>query len=86
MEADLEIMEKKLDAEIFALVHDSVVAKVREDQVEEYLEILIRRLETNRGCSIPGYPIGVDQDSEPGGSEDYSSGKLLAKYPEIAAL
>lgn len=86
LEADLEILDKGLDAEIFALVHDSVVAKVREDQVAEYLEILIRRLETNRGCSIPNHPIGVDVESEDGGSEDYSSGKLLKKYPELAAL
>lgn len=86
LEADLEIIDKRIDASIFALVHDSVVAHVKEEQVEEYLEILIRNIQKDRGCSIPGTPIGVEQDSEPGGSQDYSSGKLLDEYPELAAL
>jgi DNA polymerase I-like protein with 3'-5' exonuclease and polymerase domains len=86
LEADIEILNKGIDAEIFALVHDSVVAQVREDQVDEYVEILVRNIQKDRGCSIPGTPIGVDQDSEQGGSEDYSSGKLLKSYPELAAL
>lgn len=75
-EADIEIMSKGLDAQIFALVHDSIVAEVREDQVGEYLEIIFRNIQKDRGCSIPGYPIGIDQDSEKGGSEDYGCGKL----------
>jgi DNA polymerase I-like protein with 3'-5' exonuclease and polymerase domains len=86
LDADLEIREKSLNAKIFALVHDSVVAEVREDLVSEYLEILKRHIQKDRGCSIPGVPIGVEEDSEPGGSEDYSGGKLLKKYPEVAAL
>ncbi len=86
IEADNEITEKKLDATIFALVHDSVVAEVREDLVDEYLEILIRRIQTDRGCSIPGTPIGVEQDSEKGGSTDYSCGKLLKMFPDIAQI
>jgi DNA polymerase I-like protein with 3'-5' exonuclease and polymerase domains len=85
IEADVEILEKKLDVEIFALVHDSVVALVKEDQVEEYLEILIRHIQKDRGCSIPGVPIGVEQDSEPGGSRDYSCGKLDKMFPHLAA-
>jgi DNA polymerase I-like protein with 3'-5' exonuclease and polymerase domains len=84
LEADEEIIEKGLDARIFALVHDSVVAEVKEDQVETYLEILTRKLQTDRGCSIKGFPIGLDQDTEEGGSEDYSGGKLRKSYPEIA--
>lgn len=86
LEADLEIIDKGVDAEIFALVHDSVVAHVKESDVEEYLEILIRNIQKDRGASIPGCPIGVEQDSEPGGSEDYSSGKLAKAYPDLAAL
>lgn len=86
LEADLEIIQKDLDANIFALVHDSVVAEVREDQVEEYLEILYRCIQKDRGCSIPGYPIGVDQDTEEGGSVDYSGKKLAKEYPELAAI
>lgn len=76
IDADLEIIEKGLDCSIFGLVHDSIVAEVREDLVPEYLEIVYRNIQKDRGCSIPGYPIGVDQDSEEGGSDDYGCGKL----------
>lgn len=86
LEADLEIIDKNIDANIFALVHDSVVAEIREDQVTEYLEILYRCIQKDRGCSIPGYPIGVDQDTEEGGSVDYSGKKLAKEYPELAAI
>lgn len=86
VDADLEIMEKGLDAQIFALVHDSVVAEVREDQVEEYFEILKRNIQKDRGCSIPGAPIGLEQDTEEGGSENYSGSKLAEYYPELAAV
>lgn len=86
IDADLEIMDKGLDAQIFALVHDSVVAVVREDLVDEYTEIVIRCLQKDRGCSIKGCPVGVDADSEPGGSEDYSCGKLAKMFPEMAML
>jgi DNA polymerase I-like protein with 3'-5' exonuclease and polymerase domains len=86
VDADLEILEKELDVEIFALVHDSVVAIVREDLVDEYLEILHRHIQTDRGCSIPGCPVGIEEDSEPGGSADYSCGKLVKKFPEMAAI
>lgn len=86
LEADLELIDKNIDANIFALVHDSVVAEIREDQVTEYLEILYRCIQKDRGCSIPGYPIGVDQDTEEGGSVDYSGKKLAKEYPELAAI
>lgn len=85
-EADVEIMNKGLDAQIFALVHDSVVAVVREDLVGEYLEILTRNIQKDRGCSIPGVPVGLEQDSQEGGSRDYSCGKLEEYFPEVAAL
>jgi len=85
IDADNEIMDKELDIEIFALVHDSVVAVVREDLVPEYLEIITRNIQTNRGCSIKDTPVGVEQDSEEGGSTDYSCGKLDTMFPEVAA-
>ena len=71
-----ECAKKKLDAHIFMLVHDSVVALVREDQVDEYCEILKRNTQTDRGCSIPGFPIGVDQDI----GDDYSFGHFEEVY------
>lgn len=86
LEADKEILARGLDANIFALVHDSVVAEVREDQVDEYIQLLKTCIQKDRGCSIPGAPIGVDEDSEPGGSADYSSGKLAKFYPHIAEI
>ena len=86
VDADLEIMKKGIDAEIFAVVHDSVVAVVKEDQVDTYLEILHRAIKQDRGCSIPGCPVGVEEDSEPGGSEDYSCGKLGKMFPAMAEL
>lgn len=65
-----EIAARGLDAKIFMLVHDSVVAIVREDQVDEYCEILKRNTQHQWGCEIPGTPIGVDQDV----GDDYSFG------------
>tara|TARA_R100001443_G_scaffold110913_2_gene123306 strand:+ start:5113 stop:5787 length:675 start_codon:yes stop_codon:yes gene_type:complete len=86
IDADKEIIEKGFPAEIFALVHDSIVAIVREDKVEEYIELVTRNVQKDRGCSIPDCPIGLKADSEPGGSRDYSCGKLEAKYPDLAKV
>ncbi len=71
-----EIELKKLDARIFMLVHDSIVAVVRDKDVEEYCEILRRNTQKDRGCSIAGAPIGVDQDI----GQDYSFGKFDERY------
>lgn len=71
-----EIRQRGLDAGIFMLVHDSVVALVREDQVGEYCEILKRNTQKDRGCSIPMCPIGVDQDI----GDDYSFGDYDKYY------
>lgn len=71
-----EISDRKLDAKIFMLVHDSIVALVREDHVEEYCEILKRNTQHDWGCSIAGSPIGVDQDI----GDDYSFGHFVETY------
>ena len=63
-----------------------MVAEVKEEQVDNYLRILKSCIQRDRGCSIPGAPIGVEEDSEPGGSADYSSGKLVKFYPHIAEI
>lgn len=76
IDTDNEVKAKGLDAKIFMLVHDSIVAEVREDQVEEYCEILKRNTQKDRGCNIPGLPIGVDQDI----GDDYSFGKWEEVY------
>ena len=70
-----------MDAQIFALVHDSILAEVREDQVDEYSALLLKFVQTDRGVSIPGCPVGCDFDV----ADDYSLGKYEAKYESIAA-
>ena len=65
-----------LDAKIFALVHDSIVAVVKDEDVEEYCKILKESTQKDRGCSVPKCPIGVDQEI----GKDYSFGKFDKYY------
>ena len=76
MDTANEIAAKGLDAKIFMLVHDSIVALVKEEQVEEYCAILKKNTQKDRGCSIKGCPIGVDQEV----GDDYSFGKFDKQY------
>jgi DNA polymerase I-like protein with 3'-5' exonuclease and polymerase domains len=71
-----EIKERGLDAQIFMLVHDSIVALVKEEQVEQYCEVLKRNTQHQWGCEIPNTPIGVDQDI----GDDYSFGHFDEVY------
>jgi DNA polymerase I-like protein with 3'-5' exonuclease and polymerase domains len=71
-----EVLEKKIPAKIFALVHDSILAEVKEEAVEEYCEILLRNMQKDRGLSIPDCPVGCDFDI----GDDYSFGKFEKKY------
>jgi DNA polymerase I-like protein with 3'-5' exonuclease and polymerase domains len=86
IDADKEIQEKNLDAEIVMLVHDSVVAIVREDLVEEYSELIVRNIQKDRGLNFGGFGVGVTFDSEEGGSLDYSCGKMDKQYPELVRM
>ena len=70
------IRERKLDARIFMLVHDSIVALVKDSDVDEYCNILRECTQYNWGCNIPGFPIGVDQDI----GDDYSFGSFEETY------
>ena len=54
------IEETQMDALIFALVHDSILAEVRDDLIPAYTEKLAELTQIDRGLSIPGYPIGLD--------------------------
>lgn len=74
-----EITERNLDAKIFMLVHDSIVAMVKDEHVDTYCEVVKRNTQHDWGCSIPGSPIGVDQEC----GKDYSFGKFVKTY-EIA--
>ena len=80
MRTATEIAAKNLDAKIFMLVHDSIVALVKDEDVVEYCEILKRNTQHSWGCEIPNTPIGVDQDI----GEDYSFGHFTETYEIIA--
>lgn len=82
MDTANELKAKKLDAKIFALVHDSIVAIVKDECVEEYCEIVRRNTQKDRGCSIPGFPIGVDQEI----GQDYSFGKFDKRYSVVEGI
>ena len=71
-----ELKRKNLDARIIMLVHDAIVGVVKNEIVPEYCEILKRNTQKDRGCSIPGCPIGVDQEV----GKDYSFGKWHKTY------
>jgi DNA polymerase I-like protein with 3'-5' exonuclease and polymerase domains len=74
-----DIVKANIDAKIFMLVHDSIVALVKEEHVEQYCEILKRNTQHDWGCSILNSPIGVDQDI----GDDYSFGDWEGYY-EVA--
>lgn len=60
MDAHDEFKAGKARAEIFALVHDSIVGQCHKDDVDKVREILRECTQKDRGVSIPGVPIGVD--------------------------
>jgi DNA polymerase I-like protein with 3'-5' exonuclease and polymerase domains len=64
-------------ARIFALVHDSILAEVPEDEVDEYMEKLASFIQMDRGISIPGAAVGCDFEIV---HEDYSGGKFEKMY------
>ena len=70
------IVQEGLDAKIFMLVHDSIVAIVKDEHIEDYCQILKLNTQHDHGCSIAGTPIGVDQDI----GDDYSFGDFEAVY------
>ena len=71
------IKAKGMKARIFALVHDSILAEVPEDEIEHYKEKLLHFVQLDRGLTIPGSPIGCDFEII---HEDYSNGKFSKLY------
>jgi DNA polymerase I-like protein with 3'-5' exonuclease and polymerase domains len=71
------IKAKGMKARIFALVHDSILAEVPEDEIEHYKEKLLQFVQLDRGLTIPGSPIGCDFEII---HEDYSNGKFSKLY------
>lgn len=76
IETQAECTRIGLDARIFMLVHDSIVAEVKDGDVDRYCEVLARYTQLDRGCTIPGCPIGIDVDI----GQDYSFGKWDKVY------
>lgn len=74
------ISRNNLDAKIFALVHDSILAEVHVNHVEQYSEALKCNVQVDRGLIIEGCPIGCDFEI----GSDYSMGKFEKQYPELS--
>ena len=70
------IKAKGMKARIFALVHDSILAEVPDDEVDYYKETLDKYIQMDRGISISGCPVGTDWDI----GNDYAFGKYEKKY------
>ena len=57
-----ELKNLGLDFKMFALVHDSIVSEVKDEDVDEYIKVVRYNLQKDMGLSITGFPIGVDFD------------------------
>jgi hypothetical protein len=55
------------------------VLEIKEDQVDVVCEKMAELTQMDRGCTIPGKPVGVDLDV----GEDYSFGKFEKQYPDM---
>lgn len=71
------IQASKMKARIFALVHDSILAEVPDEEIEDYCSKLAHFIQMDRGVSIPGAPIGCEFEVI---HEDYSNGKFEKVY------
>jgi DNA polymerase I-like protein with 3'-5' exonuclease and polymerase domains len=76
IDMEAHIKAKKMKARIFALVHDSILAEVPDEEVEDYTAALQDYIQLDRGLSIPGAPVGCDFEI----GEDYSMGKFEKLY------
>ena len=70
------IKAEKMKSKIFALVHDSILAEVPDDEVDQYCEKLRHFVQLDRGVSISGAAVGCDFEI----GEDYSMGKFEKFY------
>ncbi|QZI88411.1 hypothetical protein SIPHO082v1_p0134 [Vibrio phage 294E48.1] len=92
IDLDNFLQTSDIDANIVALVHDSIVAEVKIEDVEAYEQLLIKFVQNDRinglgdNLQMVDCPMGVENDSEDGGSVDYSCGKLRKEFPEIAIV
>jgi DNA polymerase I-like protein with 3'-5' exonuclease and polymerase domains len=63
-----DLNKSNLDAQIFALVHDSILAIVKDEDVPAYLALAAVAAQADYGVMIPNCPIGIDQEV----GDDYS--------------
>lgn len=70
------IQSQRMKSKIFALVHDSILAEVPEDEIDFYCKMLKKFIQMDRGISIPGAPVGCDFEI----GDDYSMGKFEKQY------
>ena len=70
------IKAQKMNSKIFALVHDSILAEVPDNEIDQYCEKLRYFVQLDRGISIPGAAVGCDFEI----GEDYSMGKFEKFY------
>lgn len=74
--------QNDMDAKLFALVHDSILAEVLEADVDRYCAMVKECVQKDRGMSIVGAPVGCDFEV----GDDYSFGKFDKDYSEIFQL
>jgi len=79
IEAHAVLQQRKMKSKIFALVHDSVLAEVPLDEIDEYCDILKTEIQRDRGIYISGAPVGCDFEI----GDDYSMGKFESKYGNL---
>jgi len=70
------LKKNNMKSRIFALVHDSVLAEVPENEIDIYKEKLQHFIQMDRGVNILGCPVGCDFDIH----DDYSLGKFSKAY------
>ena len=76
IDAHADIAAQKMKSKIFALVHDSILAEVPDEEVDDYSILLQSNVQRDRGLTIPGSPVGCDFEV----GQDYSMGKFEKRY------
>ncbi len=76
IDMEIHLKANKMEARIFALVHDSILAEVPDGEIDSYMEALQKYIQLDRGISIPGAPVGCDFEV----GDDYSMGKFEKLY------
>lgn len=76
IDLEKELLANNMKSRMIMLVHDSIVGVVKKEELDDYLYLCAKHTQKDRGCSIPGAPIGVDAEH----GTDYSFGKFEKTY------